>query len=195
MLETYCRPLYQKFFVDPVASLLLNYRFLKPYFISLLALLAGIGCFLALYLQQRYWAAGLLVLSGYFDTLDGTLARLQACQSPQGAVIDIVIDRIVEFLIIFGLFFLMVPSQVFLLFLMMGVSWICVTTFLVVGIFTENNSTKSFHYSPGLVERAEAFLFFLLIVLLPTWFVYLAWVYIILVFITAAVRVCEFLIR
>ena len=66
------------------------------------------------------------------------------------------------------------------------------TSFLVVGIFSENKSQKGFHYSPGLMERPEAFLFFAMMMLLPTLFSALALLFTFLVFLTAGLRVLEF---
>ena len=62
---------------------------------------------------------------------------------------------------------------------------LCITSFLVVGIFVEQNSNKSFFYHEGLMERAEAFIFFILMMLIPQWFAFLAVVYTILVLLTA----------
>jgi phosphatidylglycerophosphate synthase len=47
-------------------------------------------------MQQNYWAAGLLVFFGLFDTLDGELARIQNRESPGGALLDSVTDRMKE---------------------------------------------------------------------------------------------------
>jgi archaetidylinositol phosphate synthase len=93
-----------------------------------------------------------LVLSGFLDTLDGSLARH-----------------------------------------LNKTSSICVTTFLVVGIFTKNDSQKSFFYSPGLIERAEAFIVFSLMILLPFTFSVLAWGFIALTFLTAFLRLWQFI--
>jgi hypothetical protein len=76
--------------------------------------------------------------------------------------------------------------------LMLGSILICVTSFLVVGIFLENTSQKSFYYSPGLIERAEAFLFFVLMILFSKAFSILAVIFSILVFLTAALRLYQF---
>src|SRR5262249_12467273 len=48
------------------------------------------------------WAAGLLVIFGLFDTLDGELARLQKRESPRGALLDSVTDRMKEILLYTG---------------------------------------------------------------------------------------------
>ena len=68
----------------------------------------------------------------------------------------------------------------------------CITAFLVVGIFSAKEGEKSFYYSPGLVERAEAFLFFIAMMLLPNYFNQLAYSFILLVFITALFHLFQF---
>ena len=69
---------------------------------------------------------------------------------------------------------------------------LCITSFLVAAIFTENHTQKGFHYSKGIIERAEAFLFFGFMILLPSHFVTLAYLYTTLTLITTIKRVLEF---
>lgn len=52
--------------------------------------------------KSNYWAAGLLVLFGLFDTLDGELARLQKRASNAGMVLDASTDRMKEVLLYSG---------------------------------------------------------------------------------------------
>lgn len=52
--------------------------------------------------QHFYWAAGLLVLFGLFDALDGELARLQKRASSAGMVLDASTDRMKEVLLYSG---------------------------------------------------------------------------------------------
>ncbi len=42
------------------------------------------------------------------------------------------------------------------------------------------------------MERAEAFIFFLLMILIPSWFINLAWIYSALVLLTAVIRIYQF---
>jgi phosphatidylglycerophosphate synthase len=52
--------------------------------------------------EQNYWAAGLLVVFGLFDALDGELARLQGKASSAGMVLDASTDRMKEVLLYTG---------------------------------------------------------------------------------------------
>lgn len=68
----------------------------------------------------------------------------------------------------------------------------CMYSFLLVGMFSENSSQKSFYYSPGFIERAETFLFFIVMILLPSTVFYLGIIYTILVSWTTLYRCYEF---
>jgi archaetidylinositol phosphate synthase len=185
------RNFYQRLFVDKLAASLSSY--LTPQTITLSALAVGILVLPLLALEMPYFALACLLLSGYLDSLDGTLARMKKATSPQGAVLDIVSDRIVEAAVIIGLFFVSPATRALPAILMLTSVLVCVTSFLVVGIFTENSSDKSFHYSPGLMERAEAFLLFAAMILFPSLFLPFAYLFTILVFYTACRRVFQFL--
>ena len=195
MLETILRPAYQRLCVDLPAKLLV--RFIDPVVVTFLGVLAGVGSALLYLDHYPVWAVVLLLLSGYLDSLDGTLARYSGKSSPHGAVLDIFADRLVEFVIILALFLYSPASRGLLAFCMLGSVLLCVTSFLVVGVFvtsleSESQTTKGFHYSRGLMERAEAFCFFIAMMLIPTWFDYLAWIFIVLVSWTAVWHIIRF---
>lgn len=193
MLELLARPLFQRICVDPVARLMAKKKLTnQPFMVTLLAGVFGLLVCALLWLQHPYPAILCLLLSGYADILDGTLARFQQRQNNLGAVLDIMMDRVVEILVIFGLFLFLQGQYGWIFMLMLASSLICITSFLVVGIFSENNSHKSFHYSPGLMERAEAFIFFIAIMLMPQYVVWLGLLYSLLVFYTAGRRLFDF---
>lgn len=190
MLETYIRPSYQRLLVDPVAGALG-----KRISAVQLTLLSGIAGFLilpCLYVGAKIAAIVLLLFSGYLDTLDGTLARLtqQACD--WGSVLDITTDRFVEFIVIFALWMIAPEVRSFWIIMMLGSILLCITSFLVVGIFTANESEKGFYYSPGIMERAEAFAFFIAMILWPAYFSMLAFFFSLLVLLTAIIRLKQF---
>lgn len=191
MIETNLRKHYQKCCIEPLLRLQLIRKF-HPHFLTALACLSGICVLFSLAFGYPLTAFFCLALSGFLDTLDGSLARHTGIPSEQGAAFDIVADRIVEFAVILGLFFLEPQARALPALLMVGSTLICITSFLVVGIFTQNTSEKSFHYSPGLMERAEAFLFFALMILFPAFFFYLSYLFSALVFLTAAIRMFQF---
>ncbi len=191
MLEKNLRERYQKICIDPLLNLKIFER-TPPIFFTCMACLIGIGIFPLIVYQHRLFAFCLLCVSGFLDTFDGSLARRYGKTSSYGAALDIVSDRIVEFAVLLGLLLVDPTSRALPAFLMLGSILICVTSFLVVGIFTENQSSKSFHYSAGLMERAEAFVFFATMILLPASFFVLSLVFSVLVFWTAVVRMIQF---
>lgn len=190
MIEPYIRPFYQTILGDPLAKII--GKSLSPDGVTVLSIVTGILIAPALYFDQQYLAFVLLLLTGLFDTLDGTVARLFGKCSSFGTVLDIIGDRTVETAIILGLFFVSPDDRAFPALLMMGSAFLCVTSFLVVGIFSENDSQKGFYYSPGLMERPEAFCFFGIMILLPESFMVFSFLFSILVFYTAIIRIIEF---
>ena len=190
MIEPYIRPHYQKILGDPVASCL--GKFLSPNHLTLLSIVIGLAIMPALYYGQTMLALCLLFISGGLDSLDGTVARLFHKASPYGTALDIGGDRIVEFAVLLGLFLVSPETRALDSLIMLGSILICVTSFLIVGVFSENNSKKSFHYSPGLIERLEAFAFFGGMILFPSLFHLLAFLFSFLVFLTALMRMIEF---
>jgi archaetidylinositol phosphate synthase len=191
MIDSFARHQVQSVFFHPAASLLVRFG-ISHHYVTTAALLIGIAIAQLLAFGFTWVAAAFLLFSGYLDAIDGTMARLSGRESAIGAVFDIVSDRAVEAAIIIGLY-LVDPSVRAIYCLLMLVSvLLCITSFLVVGVFTQNSGIKSFHYSPGLMERSEAFLFFGLMMLFPTYFDVLSGVFISLVVFTALYRVWEF---
>jgi phosphatidylglycerophosphate synthase len=59
---------------------------------------------------QDYWAAGLLVVFGLFDVLDGALAAVQGTASVRGMLLDASTDRMKEVLLYSGAAYAIVQS-------------------------------------------------------------------------------------
>lgn len=191
MIDTYFRRPYQLLLVTPLLGKLAKTG-LTPLHLTLASLMIGLLTLPAIIFGYPVWAVALMVISGYLDTLDGSLARLMKTASPQGAVLDIFADRLVEISIVLGLYFYEPTSRSIVCLFMLSAILICITSFLAVGIFEENQSFKSFHYSPGIIERAEAFIFFGGMILFPSAFGLLGLLFAILVTLTGLVRVYKF---
>lgn len=181
MLEQKYRHHYQKIFITPILKVACKF---SPTAITVLSGIVGLLVIPAVYFHYPWLAVFILALSGYLDTLDGSVARACDSSSQLGGALDIVMDRIVESAVIFALY-LVDPSHGIACFLMLFANLICITSFLVVGIFVEQNSNKSFFYHNGLIERAEAFIFYALMIILPGLFTPLAYAYIVLVLLSA----------
>lgn len=190
MIDSYCRKPYQTICINPVLPF---FRHLHPQTVTLIGCAFGLAVFPLLFFNFPWLAFFALVLSGFLDTLDGSLARYLHLTSPKGAFLDIVCDRAVECSVVLGLFFVHPEVRAIPSILMLVSILLCITTFLVVGIFTENQSKKSFFYSPGLIERAEAFIFFSVMILFPSTFSVTAYLFAGLTIFTALVRLWQFL--
>lgn len=190
MLETLTRNTYQKYCVDFIAIKLS--KITNPNTITLFATLFGLSVPILLTQNHPDIAILMLLLSGYCDTLDGTIARFQKKTSDFGTMLDIMSDRVVECAVIFGLFMADPLTRGPITLGMLVSIILCITSFLTVGVFTKNNGDKNFHYSPGLMERAEAFIFFIAMILLPKYFEQLGLVFIILVLWTTFHRIIDF---
>lgn len=186
MLEKHLRPSLEKLLILPLAKKIP--RFITPFNITFSALL--IGCFVPLlaYFNYIYLAIFALLLSGYLDVLDGSLARLRQQSSVCGSVFDIISDRIVEFSAVFALYLIDSRTRGAWCLIILGSFYFCITVFLVSGIFTKNTGQKSFHYSPGIIERAETFIFIIAMLLMPSFFNALAALLSFLVILTAVLH-------
>lgn len=194
MIETYLRPTYNRLFVDPIAKVL-QQGSIRPNLLTLLAVVSGLIAMILIMIDAKILAIVALLLSGYLDTLDGSLARLLNLQNPKGSVYDIVGDRVVEFAVLYGLCMVNPSARAIPCLWILASFFFCITAFLSIAIFAKNNSVKSFHYNVGLMERAEVFLFFIAMILLPTWFNALAWLLTILVLITSYLHIHRFAVR
>lgn len=183
MIENQLRHHYQNWFLEPIAKIIQPIS--SPTVITLLACLTGLCILPALYTHQSVLTSILLISTGFLDTLDGTIARLKSQSSNIGSMLDIISDRIVECAIIIGLYLYAPQQRALSCLILLSTVFICVTSFLVVGIFTENNSHKNFYYNSALIERFEAFIFFALMICLPHYFSWLSATLSLLIAITA----------
>lgn len=190
MLEKWIRLIYQRKVVTPLIPFL---DMFTPCQITVAGGISGILSAACIILSSPLSATILLLLSGLCDTLDGSLARHDNHTSNWGCALDIFTDRVVECAMILGLFFVNTSQRAVPCMLMLISILLCITSFLLVGIFSsQEDSDKSFDYSPGLMERAEAFLFFITMTWVPALFELLAYAFTLLVFITSFIRLYQF---
>jgi len=107
MLERRFRPKYQKYLVDKPAVYLS--RYFSPNQLTLVGGFLGVLFIPALYFGHIAASIFLLLLSGYFDSLDGTVARLTGVSDEFSCSLDVMVDRIVEASVILA-FFLIHPG-------------------------------------------------------------------------------------
>ncbi|NGX37545.1 MAG: Inner membrane protein YnjF [Chlamydiae bacterium] len=192
MIDSKYRGTYQKLVIEPI----LKRSWMQsadPLLLTLSGLFFGLLIPFFLYIGCTLIAFSCLVISGFFDTLDGSVARHLDQTSDPGAVLDITCDRLVEFAVVIGLFLVAPQERGLLCLLILGSILFCITTFLVVGIFSQKKDDKSFFYSPGVIERVEAFAFFAAMIVAPQAFALLAISFILLVFLTGVLRIKQFM--
>jgi len=92
-----------EFILDPIAKALTR---LSPNAVSWLAFIIAILAGAAIVLSPQYWpvllplSAVLVILSGLFDALDGKVARLTGKESRRGDLLDHVLDRYADVIMI-----------------------------------------------------------------------------------------------
>ena len=95
---------------EPVARLLARTP-ITPNAITWFGFLVTIGA-AALIITEHIFAAGFVVLvAGFFDILDGALARYTNQTTPFGAVLDSTLDRLSEALLLLGILVLYAREQ------------------------------------------------------------------------------------
>lgn len=205
MIEAKLRPYLETSLIQPLA----RHLPFSPIIATGCGLLFGLLAALFIALHHPFLGVGLLLLSGLFDLLDGSIARMRGQTSQMGAALDILSDRIVEASVVIALFLVNPEARGVLALLMLAAILLCVTSFLVVAIFVtpliapktqtsealssqSGGKKKGFHYSVGWMERPEAFLFFIAMALAPAAFAPLAILFTLLVLATAAMRMIQF---
>ncbi|MFZ0677447.1 CDP-alcohol phosphatidyltransferase family protein [Candidatus Binatus sp.] len=132
---------------------------------TILAAVTGIASGLAFATAHVTFAIAALAISAAFDALDGTIARECAAASPLGGVLDLSADRIVEACVIVGIAW-RDPALYFPALVLVATWYVNITIFLAVGAVLEGPSAKLIEYPPGILERTEAIIFFIVLGLL-----------------------------
>jgi archaetidylinositol phosphate synthase len=132
---------------------------------TILAALAGIASGIAFARANVTWAIVALAVSAAFDALDGTIARECAAPSAIGGVLDLSADRVVEACVIVGIAW-RDPALYFPALVLIATWYVNITVFLAVGAALEGPGKKLIEYPPGILERTEAIIFFVVLGLL-----------------------------
>ena len=185
MLDTHARK-----YVNPIielgAEFLLKLK-LTPNNVTILALLLGVSTSIFLYFDMQIIAVTLLWVSGYLDAVDGAMARRSNSSSSFGTLLDIVSVE-VSIVLVLGLKFVDVRYNLIVLTVCILMS---MTIFLTVGALSEKKGVKSFYYQAGVAERSEGFIFFSLMILIPSYLGIITNIFSILIIITAIQRFLE----
>lgn len=188
MLDTHFRGYVQPL-LNKIASLAVRMG-LKPIIITFIAFFTGMISVFMLLIGYNIPCVILLWSSGLFDAVDGTVARRTNSTSGLGTLLDISFDRMVELGIILGLAFTNTANHMMLLLLTCSIV-LSMTIFLTVGNLAERKGEKSFYYQAGLIERTEGFIFFTLMILIPSYSNHIGYIFAATIFITAIQRFIE----
>ncbi|WP_461204839.1 CDP-alcohol phosphatidyltransferase family protein [Clostridium sp. DL1XJH146] len=160
---------------------------LSPNIITIAAFIIGIIA--SVFLSQGFIIIALVLLwmSGLFDVIDGTVARLTNKSSRAGAYMDLVFDRMVEAAVILGFYF-WYPEYSFA-YLVFFISVIFnFSTFMVAGALFRNEGSKSMHYDIGIAERTETFIAFSLMMIFNQYLFWILMIFNAIIFITGIIR-------
>ena len=98
---TALRPRFMKY-LEPVAGIFVRLK-ITPNQISLLSLLAGIGCAVLFFRRDFLLGSLALLVSAIFDLIDGSVARKTNSHTDFGAVFDWIVDKYVDALVLLGI--------------------------------------------------------------------------------------------
>jgi len=189
MIENWIRPTYHRLVIQPLLPALKN---ISPNTLTVLSLILGIAAGWSIAIHHTFWAICFLLLSGFLDSLDGSLARFLKQTSNSGCVLDIFADRVVESSVVLGLFWVSPATRAIPIIFIFASMFLCITSFLIVSLFENKKSEKGLDYSTGIMERLETFIFFFAMIIWPYWFVDLAYLFSTLVLLTAGLRLYAF---
>jgi CDP-diacylglycerol--glycerol-3-phosphate 3-phosphatidyltransferase len=88
--------------IRPLIDVLVRHR-VHPNLLTTLGFVSTLGGGLAFHQHEVRWAGFLILLGGFFDILDGRVARLTQLGSKFGAFYDSTLDRISEIVVFMGI--------------------------------------------------------------------------------------------
>ena len=175
-----------------------NFKSTDPNTISFISLLFGIICSYFCYLNY-YWLSILCWnLNRIFDGLDGVIARVHNKQTDFGGYIDLVYDFIVYCLVPIGIVAndptyskLITLSFLQMSYTVNAVGWLVLSAILEKKNKISKNEKKltTLHMPSGLIEGLETIILYNLMLLFPSYNLYLMILFTVLVFVTVIQRV------
>ncbi len=188
MLDTHSRKLIEKP-ITIIAKWLVKHNITANMLTILALLIAAVGALLYYFDLINYSLLVFIWLSGLFDVLDGKVANLTK-KTPFGAFLDIICDRIVEVILIIVISLKI--NDYFYFTLLFATCFISISVFLTSAIINNQVTiNKSFHYSTGITERTETFIFISLLLVFNANYQIIIITFIVLMMITIIQRIWE----
>ena len=116
-----------------------------------------------------------LALSGGLDAVDGAIAREFETTTRLGGILDLTMDRMVEVAVLLGLIW-QHSALDFAAAVVLATWYVNITVFMATGAALGGDE-KPIHYPPGLVERTEALVFFVLLAIAAPLRAYICYAY------------------
>ncbi len=142
---------FNKFFLIPIVRLFVFAK-IKPNHITLLGLVFAIVCFYLLINGMWLIASLILLFSGFFDMLDGSIARYSNNATLFGKFLDSFIDRVCESLILCGILIYFIFSEVNNITSLLAYTTIC--TSIIVSYSRARAESLGIESKEGLMTRA-----------------------------------------
>jgi len=145
--------------LDSVASRIAKFIFGKnvhPHLLTILGFLINVGAAVCLGMGYWFFAGCLILIGGFFDILDGAVARVSNKTSKFGGFLDSVIDRYSDIVLLIGLIWYYAvrgnPACVFI---------VCIVLMGCILVPYSRAKAEIFinHCNIGLMERAERTIF------------------------------------
>ena len=96
---------------------------LTPNVFTLIGLVVGVVAALLFAYGMQLWAGFVLIICGFFDLIDGAVARVVGRETAFGGVLDSVVDRYVDFLIFAGIIYAFINGELAEAGLLPGWAW------------------------------------------------------------------------
>ena len=143
--------------IDPVAKAFARTG-ITPNVFTLIGLVVGVVAALLFAYGMQLWAGFVLILCGFFDIIDGAVARLTGRETAFGGVLDSVVDRYVDFLIFAGIVYAFINGGLAEAGLLSGWAWgvlAIVGSLMVSYTRARAEAVGSGKLDVGIVERGE----------------------------------------
>lgn len=108
--------------VEPIAKAFARTG-LTPNIFTLIGLVVGIVAAILFASGMQLWAGFVLLISGFFDLIDGAVAKVVGGGTAFGGVLDSVVDRYVDFLIFAGIIYAFINDGLAEVGLLPGWAW------------------------------------------------------------------------
>ncbi len=100
-------------------------RTIHPNILTILGCLANLASGVVFAFGHLFWGGILLLLGGFFDMLDGAVARQESRVTPFGGFLDSVLDRYADQFVLFGILIYFAQLQ--------QVRWVIFTAIAIIG--------------------------------------------------------------